>query len=157
DEVIELIASDVRRAGRAEGVEQAGGSGDRLFALGRKIELDEVAVAFRGQYTAARVKTENGIAADVLAPDRVGRGERGVAAEIDFDSGSEPAKSPTIVAGLQVRRLGEVHLRGDVRHPLVIPRAVHETDGGGIALECIACERVDLEKLQLRSPAPPLP
>ena len=55
----------------------------------------------------------------------MGAGERGVAAEIDFAAGREPAQIVTVLISCsaldQEGCLGVVHLDGDGLHPLVSP------------------------------------
>jgi len=72
-------------------------------------------------------------------------GEGGVATEVDFNFGSEPAEGPTVRYWTQEGGFGEVHLGRDRLHPGVLCFAVEQTYGGGVSGEWPICEGVDLE------------
>jgi hypothetical protein len=111
----------------------------------REVELDPFAGAIRRQQAAAGVEARLA-ADDLFFPQCVRAGERCVAAEIDLDRRREPAQREAVVARKQKCRLGEVHLRGDVLHPLGIALPVEQADRGRVALECLSREGVDLKE-----------
>ncbi len=73
-------------------------------------------------------------------------GERGVAAEVDFAGGSKPPQVVAIFPWRDECRLGEVHFGGHRLHPLFIARHLEQAHGGGIAMERLVREGIDLEK-----------
>src|SRR5207244_7291741 len=112
-----------------------------------EIQLDAIAVALRGEQSAARVEARDRVDVEKsFLPKRVRTGECRVTAEVDFDSRREPAQRPAaVVARGQERGLGQVHLRRDAVHPAVIDFAIEKTDGGRISAKRAGAEGVDLE------------
>ena len=146
DEIIELVFSDVARRCDAERFEQIRRSCAWLLERRREIELDPAVALLRGQKPALGVKFRHLIRTKQLFfPQRVCAGQRGMTAKGDFDGGREPAQRPAVVSRQQKRCFGEIHLRADVLHPLLVALAVEETDRCRIALERLVGERVDLE------------
>ena len=93
----------------------------------------------------------------LAAPGAVRAGERGVAAEIHFHGRREPAQRESVVAWKKKRRLREIHLRGDVLHPLRFAFAIEKTDRCRISAERSVRKCVDLEKLQNPGTFPAFP
>src|SRR2546428_556746 len=147
DDVVELVAADVARFLYAERFEKKGGRIGGFLARGREVELDQIADARSREQSAARVEPRRLLGTQqLLLPQRVGAGQRGMTAEIDLHGGREPAKRPAVGARQKKRRFGEIHLRADVLHPFRRPLAIEQTDSRGISAERLIGERVNLEK-----------
>jgi hypothetical protein len=69
-----------------------------------------------------------------------------VPAEIDFDRRREPPEIPMSLPPPEERRLGEVHLPGDVLHPYAFAIFGEEADSGRIAGERAIREGVDVKE-----------
>jgi len=141
EEIVELVASDVDRIRHSERVEQLLRRVRALLAGRGKVELDPLAFLARFEQSAPGVKPRFALQG-LLLPERVRAGQRRMTAQIDFGRRREPSQRKVAVARKQKRRLGEVHLRGDVLHPLRIALTVEQTDSRGIALERLAGERL---------------
>ncbi len=76
-------------------------------------------------------------------PEIVRAGERGVAAEINFAAGREPAEIVTVAGFYQEGGFGVVHLDGDGLHPLVRCGSGEHADAGGVAAVGLGGEGVD--------------
>jgi hypothetical protein len=75
-----------------------------------------------------------------------GGGEGGVAAEIDFDGGGEPAEAVAIGFFDEEGGFGEVVFGGDVLEDGIRQPAFEGADGGGVAVEELRGKRVYLIK-----------
>ena len=101
DEVVEAVAADKDRL-RAEHGDEAFGRRGRRDRLSGEIQLDPGGAinqhAIRGQKAAASVEARLLLGAEHFGlPKIVGTGERGMAAEVNFSAGSEPAKIVAIL------------------------------------------------------------
>src|SRR5216684_1247786 len=61
DQVIELVAADVARAGESQGREHARGRLGRLLALGGEVHLDPIAASLGGEQAALGVKPRGAV------------------------------------------------------------------------------------------------
>ena len=120
------------------------GLGDRL---GGEIKLDSIGTRSRGQQAAARLE-ERGLAGGKMAffPQDMGRRQRGMSAEVDFASRSEPSQAEfrAVSEAPGERCLREVHLGRHVLHPLLVGRLGEHADRRGVAGERALGECVDL-------------
>src|SRR5205814_2030779 len=64
--------------------------------------------------------------------------------ERDFHRGCEPAQAPAVVFAVQKRRLGQIHLPGNLLHPVFVRQPGEKADGRRIAAERFVGERIDL-------------
>ena len=122
------------------------GRGPNAIGIGREVELDQVPLERGGQRSAAGVEGERPRAVDPAGlAQRVGRGQRGVAAEVDLGGRREPAQAELerIAGRRQVRRLGDAELGGQRPHAGVVERLVEEADGGRVAAPETLAEGVD--------------
>ena len=120
--------------------------------LGRRrdageVQLDLAATSHGGERPLPRREPGGGsrLARMAFFPQDVGRGQCGVAAEIDLDRRGEPAQ---LVGRLGVEpeeegRLGEVHLAGHLLHPLGGGGFGEDADGRRVAGERAIGERID--------------
>lgn len=85
-----------------------------------------------------------------LGKEDEGGSECGVAAKIDFDSGSEPAQAEMFFLGKYEGGFGEVVFGGDALHQFIRkPFLFQKADPGGVAAEKFAGEGVHLEVTEL--------
>ncbi len=113
----------------------------RLRRAGREVERQTVAVAADAEAAAECLERQVVGGCAALAPEDVGGGERGVAAQLHFAGGGEPAEVPGGCGGVVVivarwheeGGFGEVVLAGDRLEQLVVGPAGEQTDAGGIA------------------------
>jgi hypothetical protein len=75
----------------------------------------------------------------------MGRGEGGVAAQIDFDRRRQPSKLISIPIRMQESRFGKVHLAGNIVHPFVVTRNWKNTDSCRISGERNCGEGIHLD------------
>ena len=109
---VEAAPADGVDLGRPERPGERVVVGGRRRGKGREVHLDP-AVGF----LAAGEHATEGVEGRV-ATQHMGRGQGGVAAQGDLGRRREPSQVERPVAPLhEERRLGEVHLRGDVLHP----------------------------------------
>ena len=82
---------------------------------------------------------------DAALAQRVRRGQRGVAAQVDLDGRREPAQAEggRVVGGREVGRLGDAELEGDRLHARVVQRLAQQADGRRVAAEGDVAEGVD--------------
>jgi hypothetical protein len=124
--------------------DQGLGRGDGLGLESREIQGDEPAAARRPERPALR--GEDDLVprmAEVLEED-VGRGQRGVAAEVDLEDRREPADLDRAARPDDVGRLGQVVLHGDGLQDRVREPGFERADGGRVAAEDVVGERVHL-------------
>ena len=99
------------------------------------------------QRAAARVKGQRRRTVDhARLAQRVRRGQRGVAAQVDLDGGREPAQAEggRVVRRREERRLGDAELEGDGLHARRRRAARRrQADGGRVAAEGDVAEGVD--------------
>ena len=114
--------------------------------LAGEIERDPVGALPCGQESAPRLEPR-GLASfeEAFLPEDVRCRQGGMAAEIDLRFRGEPSEvERTVVEPVGEGRLGEVHLRCHILHPLIVGRFRQDADRGGIARISALCERVDL-------------
>ncbi len=100
-----------------------------------KIHLDPPARFCTGEQSAFRMEPRRGgFGEAALLPQDMGGGEGGVAAQIDFGGGGEPAKAKGFfyrtffLNRIDVGGLGEIHLHRQRLHPRFVRRAVQQAD-----------------------------
>src|SRR5712692_6003549 len=119
----------------------------RLLARRGEIELDQIAAARRGEQAAPGMETRRFTRRNqLLFPQRMRAGQRGMTAEVDLHDRCEPAKRPSVGARQQESRLRQVHLRADALHPLRAPLAIQKTDCRWIPAKGLVGEGVDLKE-----------
>ena len=135
---VEAAPADGVDLGRPEGPGERVVVGGRRRGKGREVHLDP-AVGFLAAGEHATEGVEGRVAAQ-----HMGRGQGGVAAQGDLGRRREPPQVERPVAPLhEERRLGEVHLRGDVLHPDGVGGTVEPAHGGGVPAEGGVGEGVD--------------
>jgi len=82
--------------------------------------------------------------------DHIGASQGGMAAQIHFRGGREPAQVIGAGSGLhEESRLGQVVFRRDALHQAVIQTGIQRHHSGGIFPQHIVGERIDLPQLEL--------
>ena len=143
-EVVEAGLPNVARRDAERGGEPVGSRRGNRARAG-EVELDPVAAAVGGEAAALGGEARLGaLRQEAVLPQHVGAGQRRMAAQRHLDGGGEPAQPPGVVLAVQERSLRQIHLAGDGLHPGVSAWAREDADGGGVAGERFARERVHL-------------
>ena len=110
---------------------------------GGEVHLAKVTVGGHFERAAAGVEHDRlcGVGTPGL-PERVGRGQRRMTAQIDLHRRREPSKAPPALVGINESRFGQVHLRRHPLHPSRSGRADQRTYRRGIAGKCLLGEGI---------------
>ena len=149
-EVVEPVLAAPQQL-RAERLGQAAGRIAWRGWFGGEIQQDGVARLAGGEFAAAGLEHRRvalGQAAGL--PQRMRGGEGGVAAQVDLGDWREPPQPEAVAAGPGERRLGQVHLGGDLLHPAGWRLGGGQADGGWVAGERLGGKGVNLEEWDAR-------
>src|SRR5262249_50113414 len=121
DQVVEAIASDEPRRSDSQRREELRWWRHFGCWLRGEVELDQISPACGGEPSAARLELKRlAELGQARLPEHVRGCESGMAAEIDFHGGSEPAQIPKSISAPQKSGFREVHLARDVLHPGIL-------------------------------------
>ena len=115
--------------------------------LAGKIKLDALEAASCGQEAAPRLEPRRlASGQEPFLPQDMGRGQRGMAAEVHLRVGGKPAKAKRRfpIELTDVGRLREIHFRGHILHPSFLGWLGQDADGRGISTEAAIGESVNL-------------
>ena len=142
-----------RCAPRSECVDQ---SGRRVRGGSRgswKVQLDPGVASVGREQAALGVEPCLRVRLQVAVfPQDVRAGERRVPAQIDFDSGREPAEIVSVALRHQKGSLGEIHLARDLEHPFLVRRLGKDANSRRITGKRAIRERIDLCDVEGHAP-----
>src|SRR5262249_31327207 len=145
DEIVKYVPADEFRVRDTEGGQKLGRRHDRVGDFRREVELDPIAHAIGGEQSALGVKARLLAFGEVpVLPQNMRARYCRMAAQRDFDRGSEPAQVVIAILRHKECRLRKVHFARHVAHPLFRGRAIEYADGRWIPREWPISKRIHL-------------